>query len=124
MRRGLDLGLDMDDFLDILDFIFNYTLHHAMIPGKIETLNYIVDVKDVPVWDFPVADLAKMGVRTKKLGKLRMNKLTVTNCHWLLKAAAQIISTFVDERVMGKVAFFADNGKKHLTSFINPDKLE
>lgn len=124
VRKALDLGFDMDKFLDVLEFIFNYTLEHAMIPGKIETLNYIVDVKDVPVWDFPVADLAKMAKRTKKSFKLRLNQLTITNCHWMLKTAAQIITTFVDERIMGKIAFFSNNGEKHLTSFISRDRLE
>ena len=55
----------MDAFLDVLDFFLEYTKHHAMVPGKIETLNIIVDLKDVPLYEFPISDLITMARRLK-----------------------------------------------------------
>ena len=118
VRKALDMGLGMDEFLDVLDYVFRYIIAHGLVPGRVETVNFICDVNDVPVYDFPIMDLASMAKRTKKSFKLRVAQIIVTNCHWLLKAGAMIIKNFVDPRMMGKLSFHSDNGAEHMAAFI------
>lgn len=87
VRRVLDQNLDMFAFLDVVDYFFFYTIHHGMIPGKVETINIIIDTKDVPLLDFPVGDLVEMGRRQKASQKLFIHSIVVVETHWLLKSA-------------------------------------
>ena len=50
LRKALDKGLDMRQFLDTYEYFMHYTLIHGMIRGKIETvnfINFIIDCKGV-----------------------------------------------------------------------------
>ena len=95
VKEYVESGMDSDQFMDLLLFHMTYLQNNAMVPGKIETLNCVVDVTDVAMRDFPVADLFSMSVKTKKNFKLRMHKLTAINVHWALKMAAKVIFTFL-----------------------------
>ena len=102
--------MSMDAFLDVLDYILAYTKHHAMIPGKIETVNLVVDNGGVALYEFPISDLMAMTKRMIASQKVFTNQIICVNTHWLLKRAGQIINTFCDPRIMGKVFVFTDNG--------------
>ena len=46
--------MNNDSFLDVADFISTYTLYHAMVPGKVETWNIVVDFKGVGLGQIPM----------------------------------------------------------------------
>ena len=54
MKKLIDSKIDVDTFLDIVDFLASYTYFHGLVPGKIETWNLIVDFKDVGLSQIPM----------------------------------------------------------------------
>ena len=55
MKKALDMGMDNDSFLECADFIATYTQYHALVPGKVETWNMVVDFKGVGLGQIPMS---------------------------------------------------------------------
>ena len=53
-----------------------------------------------------------------------MNNLVIVNIHWAIKAAANIIFTFLPAHVTCKIHFHSDNGAKFFETFMDKDHLE
>lgn len=49
--------MPIDELHDQLYFHIYYLVHHATVPGKIETVNIVVDVTGIQLKDFPITDL-------------------------------------------------------------------
>ena len=53
VRRMIDSKIDIDRLVTMGDFLLNYIIAHAMIPGKIECWTSVFDLKDVGVTEIP-----------------------------------------------------------------------
>ena len=121
VRRILDAGLDMSRFIDLYEYLMHYTMIHAMVRGKIETVNFIIDCKGVSVYEFPITELSGMGKRVSSAFKVVVHNVIITDLNWLLKAGVNVISTFVPDRVLAKVSYHSNNGASHTNKFIAAD---
>ena len=65
IKRAIDLGMSEESQLDTLDFIASYTIQHALVPGKIETYNVVIDLADVSLMESPINMLRIMTSRLK-----------------------------------------------------------
>ena len=65
MRKALDSKLDSTSLTDTADFLLAYTQYHALVPGKIESWNFIVDMRDVALYEFPIGALVTLAMRMK-----------------------------------------------------------
>ena len=95
VKEYVDQGMNHEQFMELILFHMTYLVNNAMVPGKIETVNCLVDVTGVALRDFPVSDLFSMSETIKKHFTLRMHKLTAINVHWALRMAANVIFTFI-----------------------------
>ena len=57
VKEYVESGMESDQFMDLLLFQMSYIQNNALVPGKIETINCLVDVTGVAMTDFPVTDL-------------------------------------------------------------------
>uniref|UniRef100_A0A7S3MNX5 CRAL-TRIO domain-containing protein n=1 Tax=Favella ehrenbergii TaxID=182087 RepID=A0A7S3MNX5_9SPIT len=114
----------MEKFLDVLDYLLAYTQYHALIPGKIETWNVIIDAKDVSVFEFPVASLGSMVKRIIADYKVRGNHMIAVNTHWLLAKAVNFVQPMLSPRVAGKTFLFTNDYHDHLDALIGKARLE
>ena len=124
MKKVIDSKLDLDMFLDLADFLNSYTFFHALVPGKVETWNLVVDFKDLGLSQIPMNQLRMMSMRMKKNYKLRVHNIVAVNTSWVIKQAANIINTFLDARLTNKIKIFTDNGNQFLDKLIGKDHLE
>ena len=84
----------------------------------------IIDIKDVYLYEFPIASLLHMTKRLTAGYKLRTYKVLIVNVHWLLASASQILFTFLPSHIAEKISIQGGNGAKDLLKFIDPDHLE
>ena len=124
MKKVIDSKLDLDMFLDLADFLNSYTFFHALVPGKVETWNLVVDFKDLGLSQIPMNQLRMMSMRMKKNYKLRVHNIVAVNTSWVIKQAANIINTFLDARLTNKIKIFTDNGNQFLDKLVGKDHLE
>ena len=110
--------------LDIIDFFGGYNAHNALAPGKVETWNMILDVKDVSLTEFPVYALVGSNQRIEQGYKMRLNYLIVVNVDWRIKIACKFIYNFLSNRIAEKIIVFSDNGKDHLVKLAGANRLE
>ena len=85
-----------DLMMDTLDFIASYTIEHAMVPGKIETYNFIIDLKGVGLMETPLGMLRTMSNRLKLSYKLRVHNIIITNVDWRIKYASNFVWKLLD----------------------------
>ena len=98
--------MSTEEVLDAIDFFGAYTTHHAMIPGKIETWNFVIDCKDVGVIDFPVNSLASANKRAQRAYKLKLHNIIAINVDWKIKMACKFIYNFINVRITEKILVF------------------
>ena len=53
VRRMIDTNISVDRLVDLTNFLLEYTIDHAMIPGQVESWIVILDLKDVGVTEIP-----------------------------------------------------------------------
>ena len=51
--------------MDLLDFLCIYTIEHAMVPGKVETYNFVIDLNGVSLMESPINMLRMMATKLK-----------------------------------------------------------
>lgn len=53
-RKWLDSGVPLETLLALVDIMSTYLIEVASIPGKFESWNTIIDVKDLSMWEMPI----------------------------------------------------------------------
>ena len=109
-RRLIDAKIGFDEMLALVDVLAIYTLENAKIPGKVETNNAIVDVKDVGLLELPVTSFVAWTQHLQRTNFIRGNKITFVNVHWLILKAVKVIYAFLDPFQIAKVQFFGEDG--------------
>ena len=123
IRRCLDNDMTSDDISDLLDFVSNYTIHHGMIKGKIETMIWMLDVKDLGLFDNPLSLVFALQRRLRlTLINRGYNTLVVHMNPVLQFVAKAVISIF--PYFSQKLFFYRDNGYEHLSRLVSDDNIE
>ena len=74
-----------------------------MVPGKIETYNFVIDLSDVSLMESPINMLRVMANRLKLSYKLRVHNLIITNVDWRIKYACNFLYKILDKRLTDKI---------------------
>lgn len=82
--------------METLDFVASYTIEHAMVPGKIETYDFIIDLADLGLMETPLNMLRIMANRLKQSYKLRVHNLIIINVDWRIKIATNFVWQLLD----------------------------
>lgn len=85
LKRGLEFGMSDETQLDLLDFICSYTIHHALVPGKVETYNFVVDLDGLSMMEAPIYILKELSSRLKRGYKVRVHNVIVVNIDWRIE---------------------------------------
>ena len=94
-RKMIDAGVNFDS-LELIDLLTNYTLENAFVPGVVESWNFVIDMKDISLYEFPVSSLIAWGKHMKKSYYIRMNSCTFINTSWLIVKAVNVIYSLLD----------------------------
>ena len=115
IKRAIDLGMSESAQLDTLDFIASYTIQHAMVPGKVETYNFVIDLAGVSLMESPINMLRGMANRLRIGYKLRVHNIIITNADWKITFACNFVWKLLDQHLTDKIKVFSDNGASYLT---------
>ena len=96
MRRWIDSKITPEELLGTIDFLNAYTIFNAQIPGKIEQSNWIIDMKDVSLYEIPLKTAASIIVRNTKYYKHRMHSISTINLSWIITVAIKFIENLLD----------------------------
>ena len=81
-RRAIDLGATDAQIIDLVNFLASYSIEFAMVPGKVETYNFIIDFADVSVMEFQYNLMRSLVATMKENYKLRIHGMIITNVDW------------------------------------------
>jgi len=123
LKRAADLNMSTETQVDLIDFMASYTILHAMVPGKVESYNFVMDLNGLGITEAPISMLKEATSRLKKGYKMRVHNLIVINADWKIKYAANFIYNFIPARLTDKIKVFSDNGKSHFATLASKDRL-
>lgn len=86
-------------------FCVEYALRYMFIPGRAESFNIILDLKDVSVSEIPVSALKDMHAKFGSHYVGRGSKTYICNMSWLLSPLVKIAKGIISERQAQKLQF-------------------
>lgn len=123
-RELIDAGIDKDNFLDINDMLTGYVVFNAMVPGQIEQYFFIVDVRNVSLWEIPVRSLISFVKHNSKFYKHRVHKFYGLNLSWTIRKGVNFVWNFLDPFQKQQLGFYSDDYKEDLHYWIDKSNLE
>ena len=96
VSKAVNVGMNDDDFAEMVEFLTMYSIINATVEGKVETLNLVVDMADVGLIDLPMSQLITLQARATENYKMRMNKIVIINTPWMVKTAIKFMSDFAE----------------------------
>ena len=73
-----------------------YVVFNAMVPGQIEQYFFIVDVRNVSLWEIPVRSLISFVKHNSKFYKHRVHKFYGLNLSWTIRKGVNFVWNFLD----------------------------
>ena len=123
VRRSLDLGVSEAQQIELLNFLCSYTIQHAMVPGKIETYNFVIDLAGISVMEVPFNLIKTMANCLRVAYKLRIHNIIVTSVDWRIEYACKFLYKILPQRLTDKIKIFSDNGSQFLTQLTSKNQL-
>lgn len=123
VRRSLDLGVSEAQQIELLNFLCSYTIQHAMVPGKIETYNFVIDLAGISVMEVPFNLIKTMANCLRVAYKLRIHNIIVTSVDWRIEYACKFLYKILPQRLTDKIKIFSDNGSQFLTQLSSKNQL-
>ena len=123
VRRSLDLGVSEAQQIELLNFLCSYTIQHAMVPGKIETYNFVIDLAGISVMEVPFNLIKTMANCLRVAYKLRIHNIIVTSVDWRIEYACKFLYKILPQRLTDKIKIFSDNGSSFLTQLTSKNQL-
>lgn len=124
VRRMIDTGISVDRLVALGDFLLNYIITYAMIPGKIESWTAIFDMKDVGVTEIPKDRIQPLVRTMTKNYRGRLFRMYSTDVTWVVRQLWKVAHRFVDEFTTRKLCIYGDDYGNDLKSIIAPENLE
>lgn len=112
----------IEAFMRILIFTMEYFIRYMIIPGKIENLNIIVDLKGLGVTQVPIGPLKEVYSVMSKHYVGRVFKFYIANMPFALRPITGIVKKMLTDRQQQKLVFL-DN-LEPLKSMFSPTQLE
>lgn len=109
----------IDKLINLLIFCMEYFIRYMVVPGKIENLNLIADLKGLGVTQVPITALAEVNriMSNHYLG--RVFKFYIVNLSWMLSSIAGIAKALLTDRqkqklnILDKVQELANEAAPH-----------
>eukprot|EP00920_Eleutheroschizon_duboscqi_P003025 GHVT01007219.1.p1 GENE.GHVT01007219.1~~GHVT01007219.1.p1 ORF type:complete len:698 (+),score=77.35 GHVT01007219.1:381-2474(+) len=105
-------------------FCFEWALRYLMIPGKVETCAVLMDVRGVPLHQFPISALTDMVGTLTKQYPFRLNKMWIINDSFFVQTVWSIAKQFLTEVQQQKMAFFRSGFQQELLKEYAASQLE
>lgn len=109
LRKLVDAGLEVQDFIELNDFYMSYIVQNALVPGRIEQFNLIVDARDVSLSEIPLKCIVTINKHAITLMKHRSCQTLVVGVSWYGRMALKFINNFMDSFQIAKVKFFGND---------------
>ncbi|XP_026193390.1 uncharacterized protein LOC34618466 [Cyclospora cayetanensis] len=105
-------------------FCFEWGLRYLMIPGVVETITVLLDVRGVPLHQFPISALTDMTSTLTKQYPFRLNRMLIINDSFFVQTVWNIAKQFLTEVQQQKMLFFRTGFEEELMREYTPWQLE
>ena len=119
-NQSTSLGPIEADLVNVLDFF----VQRLCVPGHVEQLVVIVDLKNCDTWDAPIEFTQKCAKTLSSYFRSRLNKLFVINTPLLFYTFWRMIKIFVPPRTVGKVNIMRSDYMSILQEQIDVDMID
>lgn len=111
-----------DFFIKLLIFHMEYLSRHFLVPGVVETLNVLIDLRGIDIWTFPISKLGQVYKVLSNHYLGRVQHFYILNAPRFLGAIMRFITKLLTDRQQQKLVFCADT--EPLTKAHMPSQLE
>ncbi|KAL8444853.1 hypothetical protein Emed_006041 [Eimeria media] len=105
-------------------FCFEWGLRYMMVPGIVETITVLLDVRGVPLHQFPVSALTDMTSTLTKQYPFRLNRMLIINDSFFVQTVWNIAKQFLTEVQQQKMLFLRSGFEEELLKEYTPWQLE
>lgn len=105
-------------------FCFEWGLRYLMVPGLVETITVLLDVRGVPLHQFPLSALTDMTNTLTKQYPFRLNRMLIINDSFFVQTVWSIAKQFLTEVQQQKMLFFRTGFEEELMKEYTPWQLE
>ncbi|KAL8270637.1 hypothetical protein Esti_005458 [Eimeria stiedai] len=105
-------------------FCFEWGLRYMMVPGIVETITVLLDVRGVPLHQFPVSALTDMTSTLTKQYPFRLNRMLIINDSFFVQTVWNIAKQFLTEVQQQKMLFLRSGFEEELMKEYTPWQLE
>ena len=92
-----EMEMDVDDLIEMTDYMHSYVVYNAMVPGTIEQWVTIWDCEDLPLSAVPAPLLYKMVTHGTYAFKQRNAMTFYLHVPWIVRIAFAIGQSFCDQ---------------------------
>ncbi|OEH73644.1 CRAL trio domain-containing protein [Cyclospora cayetanensis] len=96
----------------------------CLIPGVVETITVLLDVRGVPLHQFPISALTDMTSTLTKQYPFRLNRMLIINDSFFVQTVWNIAKQFLTEVQQQKMLFFRTGFEEELMREYTPWQLE
>lgn len=118
MRKALDLGMSVQEMVDASDFLGAWNSAYAWVPGKVETMTLIMDIKGVSFLEFPVLQAREPVKHNVLVWRGRLAYGIMVNCPMYMRVGMRIFRSFMPADTNGKIKIIG--GKKEIKEVLGP----
>ncbi|KAL8426814.1 hypothetical protein Efla_007141 [Eimeria flavescens] len=113
-----------ETFKRLTIFCFEWALRFLMVPGIVETITVLLDVRGVPLHQFPVSALTDMTSTLTKQYPFRLNRMLIINDSFFVQTVWNIAKQFLTEVQQQKMLFMRSGYEEELLKDYTPWQLE
>ena len=109
IRRMIDTKITLDKLVPMTDFLLNYVIDYAMVPGAVECWTAIFDMKDVGVTQIPKDKIQGLVKAMTKNYRGRLFRFYATDVTFVARQLWKIAHRFVDDFTNKKCLIYGDD---------------
>lgn len=117
-------GANPEVFKRLTIFCFEWGLRYLIIPGLVETVTVLLDVRGVALHQLPVSALTDMTNTLTKQYPFRLNRMLIINDSFFVQTVWNIAKQFLTEVQQQKMLFFRTGYEEELMKEYTPWQLE
>ena len=92
-------------FIKLLIFHMEYLSRYFLVPGVVETLNVLIDLRGIDIWTFPISQLSQVYKVLSNHYLGRVQHFYILNAPRFLGAVMRLITKMLTDRQQQKYAF-------------------
>eukprot|EP00916_Digyalum_oweni_P014007 GHVL01022876.1.p1 GENE.GHVL01022876.1~~GHVL01022876.1.p1 ORF type:complete len:314 (+),score=39.38 GHVL01022876.1:40-981(+) len=125
MRAKQLANIDQNIALKIVLYWLELTVHHLLVPNRVEQWRVVIDLMSVSYADFPLTFLKVVATVLQRNYRGRLGGMFVIQMPWAYIGVVKLMEMFIQEKTKDKInVVFGDNFRQVLLSQIDPNQLE